>query len=183
MSSSAPVVRLDEFVARRARKAQGGIGPQRVAVPVGSASPAEDVSTPITRAVPVGRPPRPGLVRACAGRVAPSAPPTARGIGLTRRGRIALAVLVATLVSAVLAGLGGAGPWPAPGAGADPVRSGRTTTVTVRPGQTLWDIASRVSPGADVRATVDEIAELNHLQSAGDVQAGRQLLVPTTASR
>jgi LysM repeat protein len=51
-------------------------------------------------------------------------------------------------------------------------------TVTVAPGDTLWSIAQRAEPGADVRAVVDRIRDLNGL--GGDsIPAGVALRVPT----
>ncbi|HEU0286376.1 MAG TPA: LysM peptidoglycan-binding domain-containing protein [Nocardioidaceae bacterium] len=50
--------------------------------------------------------------------------------------------------------------------------------VTVEPGDTLWDIASRANPGGNVGDTVHDIADLNALASTGDLQVGQQLSVP-----
>ena len=51
-------------------------------------------------------------------------------------------------------------------------------TVTVRPGDSLWAIASsRTAPGGDVQATVDQIVGANHLASV-NVQAGQRLRIP-----
>ena len=99
---------------------------------------------------------------------------TASPVRLTRRGR--LAVLVLLLLAAFAAGtLLGArsaavplGPEPEP-----------TRMVTVQPGQTLWDIASRAAPGTDLREVVEEIVRVNSLSSAGDLQIGQRLSVPT----
>jgi LysM repeat protein len=52
-------------------------------------------------------------------------------------------------------------------------------TVTVAPGDTLWDIASRRYPGADVRQKVFEIEQLNRL-SGPSIEAGQHLLVPAS---
>ena len=89
---------------------------------------------------------------------------------LTRRGR--LAVVLLTLLLLVLAGFAlgrvssqAAGP-------AKPV-----PTVTVHAGETLWDIATRVSPHADRRALVAQIEALNGLPT-GRVVAGQQLRLP-----
>ena len=49
--------------------------------------------------------------------------------------------------------------------------------VTVRPGETLWQIAERVAPGSDPRETVRRILDLNGLQTA-EVQAGTALRLP-----
>jgi LysM repeat protein len=50
-------------------------------------------------------------------------------------------------------------------------------TVTVAPGDTLWDIASSRYPGADVRQKVFEIEQLNGL-SGPSIEAGQRLRVP-----
>jgi nucleoid-associated protein YgaU len=50
-------------------------------------------------------------------------------------------------------------------------------TVTVRPGETLWQIAERVAPSADPRVVVAEIEAANHLRADG-VLPGQQLAVP-----
>jgi nucleoid-associated protein YgaU len=49
--------------------------------------------------------------------------------------------------------------------------------VTVAPGDTLWDIASRRYPGADTRQKVFEIEQLNGL-SGPSIEAGQHLRVP-----
>ena len=50
--------------------------------------------------------------------------------------------------------------------------------VTVQPGQTLWDVASAVTPrGGDVRSTMSHLEAINHLDSAG-LQVGQHLRVP-----
>lgn len=49
--------------------------------------------------------------------------------------------------------------------------------VTVAPGDTLWDIASRRYPGTDTRQKVFEIEQLNGL-SDPSIQAGQRLRVP-----
>jgi Tfp pilus assembly protein FimV len=54
----------------------------------------------------------------------------------------------------------------------------RYATVTVRPGDTLWSIASAHSgPTADVQEVVDRISEANHLQG-GALQPGQRLRIP-----
>jgi nucleoid-associated protein YgaU len=50
-------------------------------------------------------------------------------------------------------------------------------TVTVAPGDTLWDIASGRYPGADTRQKVFEIEQLNGL-SGPSIEAGQHLRVP-----
>jgi len=93
------------------------------------------------------------------------------GVRLTRRGR--LVVVLATLFVLMVAGFTlGRASSQAAGPAARPL-----PTVTVAPGETLWQIAARVDPGADRRALVDQIEALNHLH--GDqIVAGQQLRLP-----
>ena len=51
-------------------------------------------------------------------------------------------------------------------------------TITVRPGDTLWDIAARVAPGTDPQGEVDRLMRRNHLTDAGQLRPGMQLQVP-----
>ena len=50
-------------------------------------------------------------------------------------------------------------------------------TITVRPGDTLWDIAVRVKPGRDGQAAVAELRKINRLDSV-DLQPGQVLILP-----
>lgn len=87
---------------------------------------------------------------------------------LTRRGRLVVfgVTLVATLGLGFVAATGSlADDKPEP-----------TRVVTVQPGQTLWDIASRVS-GGDVRSTMAHLEAINHLDST-TLQVGQHLRVP-----
>jgi LysM domain len=93
----------------------------------------------------------------------------ASSLRLTRRGR--LAVLAASL--AAMLGLGFVA---ATGSLAND-QPEPTRVVTVQPGQTLWDIASRVSAGGDVRATMTHLEAINHLDGTS-LQAGQHLRVP-----
>ncbi len=67
-------------------------------------------------------------------------------------------------------------------AGSALVGGGRSTaveTLTVGPGDTLWDIASSRYPGADVREKIFEIEQLNGL-SGPTILAGQRLRVPAS---
>jgi len=91
---------------------------------------------------------------------------------LTRRGRVLVVALLATLLFvAFLAGRTGAV------AATDRAQQPSYTQTTVQPGETLWSVAKRVAPQQDPRALVDEIRALNHLSSAS-LQVGQQLLLP-----
>ena len=50
-------------------------------------------------------------------------------------------------------------------------------TVVVRPGDTLWSIASAHAGSSDVQDTIDRISQLNHLSSVG-IRPGQRLRVP-----
>ena len=53
----------------------------------------------------------------------------------------------------------------------------RYATVIVRPGDTLWSIASAHTGSSDVQDTIDRISEVNHLGSAS-IAPGQRLRVP-----
>ena len=94
---------------------------------------------------------------------------------LTRRGRVVIAVAAALLVAAlslVIAASAQATNHPQSSRGAQ-----HLIQVTVRPGQSLWSVAENADPGADTRAVIQQIVELNGL--TGDiVTAGQRLWVP-----
>ena len=102
-------------------------------------------------------------------------PPRSGGPGsvrLTRRGRVVVVLLALTavlLVGFVLAS--GSVATDEPGTPAP------TRVVQVGPGDTLWAIAATVAGDGDVRAMIDQIEDLNALDS-GMVVAGQRLLVP-----
>ena len=84
------------------------------------------------------------------------APADAPPLRLTRRGRRAVALLVAA-VAVVLVGLAFRSAPAAPAARPAPA------AVTVQPGDTLWSIAAAVAPQRDPRAEVVALQRLNHL--------------------
>ncbi len=90
---------------------------------------------------------------------------------LTRRGRavvLGFFVLLASLASAVLFSTASR---------ADDPPAGPPPTVTVRSGDTLWDIATRAMPGRDGQSAVAELRDLNDLDGYG-VQPGQVLILP-----
>jgi Tfp pilus assembly protein FimV len=116
---------------------------------------------------PVRRRSAPADDPAPAGEAAP--PPPLR---LTRRGRIVVVLVLALLTLGVLSA----------GRQALSAATGNdrpaTVQVTVRPGDTLWSIADRITPkGQDVRITVAQIRSLNGLRD-GTVRAGSRLRLP-----
>lgn len=113
--------------------------------------------------------------------IATTTTPTIR-LRMTVRGRRALALLVAAPVIAVgaLAGAGVLGD-----ALASAVATASTPTadfeyISVLPGQSLWQIAQSIAPGADPRDVVAEIEMLNGI--AGAIQPGEQLAIPAQYS-
>ncbi len=101
----------------------------------------------------------------------PSVPAPTGRLRLTRRGRAVLVLLFVTLCFVAFS-LGRTSSQ----ASTTPIGPA-TRAVTVEPGQTLWQIAETVAPGADPRDTVDRIRELNGMSSA-PVRAGQRLIVP-----
>jgi nucleoid-associated protein YgaU len=101
--------------------------------------------------------------------VALHAPSEAPPLRLTRRGVVVLGCLVAVL-AALLVG------WAAASAPA-PAKASHVTSVTVRAGDTLWAIATRVAPDRDPRAEVDALRRANHLDGV-DLVPGQVLRVP-----
>jgi hypothetical protein len=109
-----------------------------------------------------------------------SRPGQAGRVRLTRRGRLVLgifAVMVAAgLVTVFWLGVAGGAQ-----AASHRLRPGAAyrgmTQVVVRPGQTLWSIASRAEPGADPRVVIQQIIEVNALRGAV-IQPGESLWVP-----
>jgi len=103
--------------------------------------------------------------------------PRRRPVRLTRRGRMLRSLVLAVVVlTAVLAAAVVWGPSVVATSGTGepvPVR-----TVTVQPGQTLWDIANDSGIGGDPRDVVEQIEQLNGLSDAGALQVGDQLAVP-----
>jgi LysM repeat protein len=81
-----------------------------------------------------------------------------------------VAALAATVTISVV-GVGGI-------AGAGQTHAPRSTSYTVRAGDTVWALAKRAAgSSADPRGMVDRIIALNHL-ATGDIQAGQHLLLP-----
>ena len=90
---------------------------------------------------------------------------------LTRRGRLARTLVVASLAVVMTAGLAAKS-----GAGDLVTTAPSYINVTVPSGATLWSVASAYSTG-DVQAMVESIREANNLKGY-DVVAGQKLRVP-----
>jgi LysM repeat protein len=90
---------------------------------------------------------------------------------LTRRGRavvLGLLVVLTSLASAVLF---------TTASRAESTPAGPPPTITVRSGDTLWDIAARVAPRRNGQDAVAELRDLNHLDGYG-LQPGQVLILP-----
>lgn len=103
------------------------------------------------------------------GCVAPGRPPlrlTARGRRLVLSLAVAAGVAGAALAHGLLASDGGSG-----------LRLAGETSVVVRPGDTLWSIASSVAGDSDVRVVVAELRQVNGLHGS-DLVPGEVLQLP-----
>lgn len=97
---------------------------------------------------------------------------------LTRRGRLVLTTLAA--LPLVVA----AGAFALNGGVAVASNSSSSTTfeyVQVSSGQSLWQLAESIAPGADPRDVVSDLLHFNQLGSA-DVHPGQQLALPAKYS-
>jgi len=110
----------------------------------------------------------------------PTTTPTVRAshLRLTRRGRLVLTTLVALPLVAA------AGAFALNGGVAVASNSSSSTSfeyVQVSSGQSLWQLAQSVAPGADPRDVVSDLLHFNQLGSA-DVHPGQQLALPAKYS-
>nr|MCW2728942.1 hypothetical protein [Aeromicrobium sp.] len=104
--------------------------------------------------------------------------PSAPHVQLTRRGK-ATVLSLAIAAIAILAVMFG----PSSTATSEIGAAQDVTTVRVLPGHTLWEIAATANPDGDIRATVDEIIELNSLPNASALQMGSDIAVPVYDSK
>lgn len=153
----------------------GTLGSSALAAPLARPrmTPAFDPPVEPCRA-PASEPVTPPSTPAPPTRAQTRLPPTVR---LTRRGRLVATLLGTTLVVALCITL-----VPAVASGVASAFTGvppiATTTVTVQPGQTLWQIAQAADPGGDPAQVVAQIADANGLVSAAHVRPGQRLVVP-----
>ena len=97
-------------------------------------------------------------------------------VRLTRRGRVAVAVVSALLIFMASVALATA---------AQATHSARGTAapgrylarVVVRPGQSLWTVAEAYDPGADTRQVIADIEQMNSM-TGDQLQPGETLWVP-----
>ncbi|QMW64945.1 LysM peptidoglycan-binding domain-containing protein [Mumia sp. ZJ1417] len=136
------------------------------------------LDTPLTRAVarhPAGK----GRPAAHTAPTRPTARPERRAAPrkpsyrLTRRGRFVVFLAAMVAFGGLTVGLGTQ--VIATSEAGEPVPS---RVVTVQPGETVWDLAAEANPRGDIRETVQDIADLNSLASAGEIVAGATIYVP-----
>lgn len=97
---------------------------------------------------------------------------------ITRRGRVVLGLLIASVALSLAFLMGMASFTPAAEAGS--TATTEYVTVTVHEGDTLWGIASQYAPeGTDVRDYILMVEDLNDLQN-GVVQRGQSLHLPVS---
>src|SRR5262245_52494374 len=130
------------------------------------ARPAAEVLTPSAVI-----PPRPVRARPQIG-----SPPPVR---LTARGRVVVTVLAVAVIAALalVVALAAAGGAQAASHGQPAAGYQGMHQIVVRPGQTLWSIASTGEPGADPRDVVQQIMTANAMTGA-TITAGQLLWVP-----
>ncbi|MFD2093877.1 LysM peptidoglycan-binding domain-containing protein [Blastococcus deserti] len=155
----------------RSRRSPSRVGVCRPTVPpvVPAGRAREVVAPPGGHAIAAGSP---SAGRPPARRHPGPGPAPAGAVRLTRRAR-RLAVVLAVAAGVAL------GSWLGPllNGGAEGLRLAGESSVVVRPGDTLWSIASSVAGGADVRAVVDEIQQLNGLDGT-QLLPGQALVLP-----
>ena len=135
----------------------------------GATRPAETAPRAAGPRVPARPAPRPPVRGGCT----PRRRPVPGRVRLTRRAR-RLAVVLALALGVAL------GSWVGPllaGGDSGDLRLTGVSTVVVEPGDTLWSVASSVAGNRDVRAVVDEILQLNHLDGT-ELHAGQVLQLP-----
>ena len=98
-------------------------------------------------------------------------------VRLTPRGRALARLAVVSSLSILL--LAGFSLFSGATAGSeDSVSTTPYVKITVKPGETLWSIASNLSGSGDRRDLVDELIEVNRLKSP-EVVAGQKIYIPT----
>ncbi|RKS68662.1 LysM domain-containing protein [Actinomadura pelletieri DSM 43383] len=98
-------------------------------------------------------------------------------IRLTRRGRAVIVGFAATFTLVSLWLTVGPGAL-AGGRDSRDAPSRATRIVVVKPGDTLWDLASEADPDADPRRVVQRIIDLNGMGGDPTVQPGQELRLP-----
>lgn len=107
-----------------------------------------------------------------------AAPAVRTRLRLTRRGRIVFTTLAAIpLLIVVALGVLNGGQASAGDATAGGTRT-QFETVTIQPGETLWQLAEQTAPNSDPRDFVQDVVSLNALDGSA-LQAGEEIAIPT----
>lgn len=103
-----------------------------------------------------------------------AAPAVRSRLRLTRRGRIVLTTLAAVpvLIGVAFGVLNGG-----QASAGNTAGTAHFDTVTIQPGETLWQLAEETAPNADPRDFVQDVVSLNALDSSG-LQAGQKIAIP-----
>ncbi|MGN6409806.1 MAG: LysM peptidoglycan-binding domain-containing protein [Curtobacterium sp.] len=103
-----------------------------------------------------------------------TAPAVRTRLRLTRRGRVVLTTLAAIplLIGVALAVLNGG-----QASAGNTESHAHFETVTIQPGETLWQLAHETAPNADPRDFVQDVVSLNALDGSA-LQAGQEIAIP-----
>ena len=104
-----------------------------------------------------------------------AAPAARTRLRLTRRGRVVFTTLAAVpvLLCVGIAMLNGG-----QASAGDRAANVHFDTVTIQPGETLWQIAEDTAPNTDPRDFIQDVVSLNALNGSA-VQAGQEISIPT----
>lgn len=102
---------------------------------------------------------------------------TTQKLRLTRRGKLVLTGLVLMLVAVCVVLFALSRQTVSPAMAAEGLQSDTYQQILVQPGDTLWDISSRISQGSDHSAVLEHIVIYNDLENS-ELQVGQTLFVP-----
>ncbi|PYY32022.1 hypothetical protein DEJ33_13020 [Curtobacterium sp. MCPF17_047] len=104
-----------------------------------------------------------------------AAPVAHTRLRLTRRGRVVFTTLAAVpvLLCVGIAMLNGG-----QASAGDRAANVHFDTVTIQPGETLWQVAEDTAPNSDPRDFIQDVVSLNALNGSA-VQAGQEISIPT----
>ncbi|GAA4471717.1 hypothetical protein GCM10023190_01240 [Enteractinococcus fodinae] len=101
---------------------------------------------------------------------------TTQKLHLTPKGKLVLTGLVLMLVVACML-LASARPAVPPAMAAEGIQPDTYQQILIQPGDTLWDISSRIAQESDHTAVMEHIVAYNDLESS-ELQVGQTLFVP-----
>lgn len=110
--------------------------------------------------------------------VLPASASTRSKLHLTRRGRVVFTILAAIPLLVIVGLLVLNGGQASAGDGSTSGAPTTFQTVTIEPGESLWQVAEDQAPNTDPREFVQDVVTLNNLDGSA-VQAGQQIAIPT----